>query len=413
MKPLNGLRTHQVRDDFPVLRNNPHLVYLDSTATSLKPQCVIDKINEYYSHYSANIHRGIYELSDRASSEYERSRELVARYIHASYPEEIVFVRNTTEALNLLAYALGREILDKGDEVVSTIADHHSNFIPWQQLATEVGAVFKVIDVNEQGKLELGEPLLNGIVTKRTKILALPHISNVLGIRYPVKEIIAQAKKINPDIITIVDAAQSAPHTVIDVQDIGCDFLAFSGHKMLGPTGVGALYGTSKRLTQMSPFLFGGGMVENVELSYSSFQPPPAKFEAGTPAIGEVIALRAAVEYLEQMDLKEVERHEKELVTYATSQLMSEFGDTIHILGDICERFGIISFTFGDHHPHDIAQILSDNNVAVRAGHHCAIPLHKRYGIQSSCRASFYIYNTHADADALVAALHMVNKILG
>jgi cysteine desulfurase / selenocysteine lyase len=421
----------KIKKDFPIFENNPSLVYLDSTATSLKPRPVIEKLVEYYSKYSANIFRGVYSLSEKATEEYEKTREKIAKFINGK-KEEIIFTRNTTESLNLLAYSLGRKIIEKNDEIVTTIMEHHSNFVPWQMLSQETGAILKVVNINQEGELDIyGNKLktqntklktktqnfeskkslrLDNIITKKTKILALTYISNVLGTVNPIKEIAAAAKKINPKIIVIVDAAQAAPHKKIDVLDLGVDFLAFSSHKMLGPTGVGVLWGKYDLLCEMFPFNFGGEMIAEVFVDKTFFKDPPYKFEAGTPPIAEVIALSDAVSYLEKIGLEKIETYEKELVQLAYQRLKEEFGKNIKILGEgnIKERSGILAFNFYNLHPHDVAQILSEKNICLRSGHHCAQPLHQFLGVSSSCRASFYLYNGKDDVEKLVEGLKEV-----
>ncbi|MBI5123065.1 aminotransferase class V-fold PLP-dependent enzyme, partial [Candidatus Roizmanbacteria bacterium] len=282
-----------IKKQFPIFQNQPDLVYLDSTATSLKPKKMIDKLKEYYEEYSANVFRGIYPMSEKATVEFEETRQIVSKFINANKSEEIIFTRNTTESLNLLAYSLGRKIIESNDEIVTTIMEHHSNFIPWQVLAGETGATFKVVDINEEGYLEVD---WNKVITKKTKILTLTYVSNVLGTINPVKEIINEVKKINPKIIVIVDAAQAVPHLkIFDVQDLDADFVAFSSHKMLGPTGVGILWGKEEYLKEMYPFMYGGEMINEVFINRTTFKDPPHKFEAGTPAIGEVIAYKEAI----------------------------------------------------------------------------------------------------------------------
>lgn len=409
-----------IKRDFPIFTHQPDLVYLDSGATSLKPQIVLDRMMEYYTRYSANIHRGIYKMSEKATSEYEKTRESLAKFINANRQEEIVFTKNTTESINLVAYALGREIVDEGDEVVVTVMEHHSNFVPWQQLAFELGATFKVIEVKKDGTLDLpydsdGSIDLTDVITKNTKIFAFTHVSNTLGTINPVKKIIAAAKKINPHVVTVVDAAQAAPHMAVDVQDLGCDFLAFSSHKMLDPTGVGVLWGKYELLDGMFPFMYGGDMIQEVAIEKTTFKKPPGKFEAGTPHIAGVIGMRAGMEYLENLGWNEIRQHEKELTEYAFKSLQSEFGKEIQILGpqDLSQRAGIVAFKYGHYHPHDIAQILDENHIAIRAGHHCTMPLHTQLQINASARASFYIYNDNSDVDKLTEGLKKVMLTLG
>ena len=406
-----------IKNQFPIFKHQPGLVYLDSTATSLKPKIVIDKINEYYSEYSANVFRGIYPMSEKATAEFEETRGVVSKFINANNSREIIFTRNATESLNLLAYSLGRKIINPGDEIVTTIMEHHSNFVPWQVLAEEVGATFKIIDIDEDGNLEFkiqNSELLKQIITKKTKILTLTYVSNVLGTINPIKEIISIAKSINPNIIAIIDAAQAVPHLKIDVQELGADFIVFSSHKMLGPTGVGVLWGKEKILKDMYPFMYGGDMIDEVYVDRTTFKDVPHKFEAGTPAIGEVIAFKESIKFLEKIGMNNILEHEKKLTDFAINRLIDTFGQSIKIYGPkkIEDRGGIISFSFDKFHPHDIAQILADQGICVRAGHHCAMPLHTRLKVQATVRASFYIYNDEKDVEKLVEGLKKVKNIL-
>jgi len=405
------LNIQNIKKQFPIFQKQSDLVYLDSTATSLKPKIVIDKIKEYYEEYSANVFRGIYPMSEKATEEFEETRAVVSKFINANKSSEIIFTRNATESLNLFAYSLGRKIVESGDEIVTTIMEHHSNFVPWQVLASETGASFKVVNINDEGYLEKN---WNGIITKKTKILALTYVSNVLGTINPVKEIIKEAKKINPNVITIIDAAQAVPHFKIDVQDLGADFIVFSSHKMLGPTGVGILWGKEKHLKEMYPFMYGGDMINEVYIDRTTYKDPPHKFEAGTPAIGEVIAFKEAIKFLNKVGMENIRDHEKKITNFAINKLTDTFGKSIKIYGpkDIEDRGGIISFSFDKFHPHDIAQILADNGVCVRAGHHCAMPLHTRLNVPATVRASFYIYNDENDVDKLIEGLKKIKKIL-
>ncbi len=402
--------SQKIKKDFPIFEKHPELVYLDSTATSLKPRQVIDKLVEYYTQYSANVFRGIYKISEKATEEFEKTREKIAQFIGAK-PEEVIFVRNTTEAINLVAYSLGRKIVDKSSEIVVSLMEHHSNFVPWQQLAFENGARLKIINIDKQGRLLFSPEM----ITRRTAIFALTYVSNVLGTINPVKKIIKQVKKANPNTIVIIDGAQAVPHLKVDVKELACDFLAFSSHKMLGPTGVGVLWGKRELLEQAFPFLYGGEMIREVRLEETVFKEPPYKFEAGTPAIGEVIALASAVEYLEKLGMEKVREHEKELISYALERLKEEFGEKITIFGpeEAEERGGVLAFKFGSYHPHDIAQILDSLNIAVRAGHHCAMPLHQALKVEATTRASFYIYNDKEDVEKLIEGLRRVEKVLG
>ncbi|MEK7495729.1 MAG: SufS family cysteine desulfurase [Patescibacteria group bacterium] len=405
------LNIQNIKKQFPIFQNQPGLVYLDSTATSLKPKVVIDKIKEYYEKYSANVFRGIYPMSEKATMEFEETRNVVSKFINTNKPEEIVFTRNATESLNLLAYSLGRKIVESGDEIITTIMEHHSNFVPWQVLASEVGALFKIVNIDNKGYLEKD---WNKIVTKKTKILALTYISNVLGTINPIKEIISQAKKINPQIIIIVDVAQAVPHQKIDVVDLEADFVAFSSHKMLGPTGVGVLWGKERLLKEIYPFMYGGDMIDEVYIDRTTYKDPPHKFEAGTPAIGEIIAFKEAVKFLDKIGMENIQKHEKKITDFAINRLINTFGQSIKIYGpkNIEDRGGIVSFTFDKFHPHDIAQILADEGICVRAGHHCAMPLHTRLNVPATVRASFYLYNDENDVNKLIEGLKKVKKIL-
>ena len=414
---INMINLKDIKNQFPIFKHQPGLVYLDSTATSLKPKIVIDKINEYYSEYSANVFRGIYPMSEKATAEFEETRGVVSKFINANNSQEIIFTRNATESLNLLAYSLGRKIINPGDEIVTTIMEHHSNFVPWQVLAEEVGATFKIIDIDEDGNLEFkiqNSELLKQIITKKTKILTLTYVSNVLGTINPIKEIISTAKSINPNIIAIIDAAQATPHLKIDVQDLGADFIVFSSHKMLGPTGVGVLWGKEKILKDMYPFMYGGDMIDEVYVDRTTFKDVPHKFEAGTPAIGEVIAFKESIKFLEKIGMNNILEHEKKLTDFAINRLIDTFGQSIKIYGPkkIEDRGGIISFSFDKFHSHDIAQILADQGICVRAGHHCAMPLHTRLKVQATVRASFYIYNDEKDVEKLMEGLKKVKNIL-
>ncbi len=409
----------KLKSDFAVFDYDPDLVYLDSTATALKPRVVIEKLREYYEKYPANVFRGLYPMSAKATEEYEKTRQVVADFIGAKN-EEVIFTRNTTEGLNLVAYTLFDEMIGIDDEVVVTMMEHHSNFVPWQQLAEKHGAVFKVIDVTNEGYLEVvnekGEvdyDKLSNYVTKRTKVLAFTMISNVLGVINPTKKLVKAAKAINPDVIVVVDGAQGVPHSRVNVSDLGADFLAFSSHKMLGPTGVGVLWGKKELLEKLPPFLYGGEMIHEVAVDETVFSDLPHKYEAGTPSIGEVIGLQAAIEYLEKVGLENIASHERQLALYAIKRLQSEFGDEFKLVGPDQNRAGIVAFNLGKYHPHDVADILGRQGIAVRAGHHCAQPLHCRLDINASVRASFYLYNTKDDVEALIRGLKKVKETLG
>lgn len=423
-----------IKSDFPIFKNNPSLVYLDSTATSLKPQGVIDKLTDYYTQYSANIFRGVYQISEKATEEYEKTRGVIASFINAK-KEEVIFTRNATESINLIAYSLGRKIIEKNDEIITTIMEHHANFVPWQVLAQETGAIFKIIDIDNDGYLKFFYSQSNDnkkdkktkiktvktkleslekIINKKTKIFALTYVSNVLGTINPIKEVAKKAKKINPKIIIILDAAQAVPHMKVDVNDLGVDFIAFSSHKMLGPTGVGVLWGRGDILDEMFPFLYGGEMISEVYPEKTIFKNIPYKFEAGTPSIAEVIALKEAVFYLKKIGMDKIREHEKKITELGIKRLKEEFGEKIKIFGPkkTEDRGGIISFVFNKYHSHDVSSILDSENIAVRAGRHCAMPLHQRLGVNSTVRASFYIYNNESDIEKLINGLKKVEKIL-
>ena len=405
------LNSKEIKKDFPIFQHIPELVYLDSTATSLKPTSVIHKLTEYYNEYSANVHRGIYGITEKASAEYEGTRNIVSLFVHAFRPEEIIFTRGTTESINLVASTLGEEIVTSEHEIVVTIMDHHSNFVPWQQLALRKKATFKVVDITPDFTLDINS--LDKYITSQTSIFALPYISNMLGTINPVKELIAKAKQINPNIITVVDAAQAAPHHGIDVSDLGCDFLAFSSHKMLGPTGVGVLWGRYELLEKMPPYQFGGDMIEKVYTDKSTFKSPPHKFEAGTPAIAEVIALKSAIQYLEYIGFESISTHEKRLRTFAMTELKKTFNTDINFFGPTHSdrAAGILTFTFADIHPHDIAQVLDEDGIAIRAGHHCVQPMHAKLMIPATARISLYIYNDEDDIEKLIQSMKKTKKL--
>jgi cysteine desulfurase/selenocysteine lyase len=413
----------QYKKDFPFFDHNPETTYLDSTATSLKPRSVIQKITEYYEKYSANVERGLYKQAVKSSNLFWQTRELIAKHIGASEVDEIIFTRGTTESVNLIASTLGYSILSEGDEVAVTVMDHHSNFVPWQILAEKMKIRLRVIDITEQGQLGLYQkdeqavdfPLVKQYITPQTKLLAIPYVSNMLGTINPVSEIIAASKKINPNIITVIDAAQAVPHMGVDVKTIGCDFLAFSSHKMCGPTGVGVLWGKRSLLEQMTPYQYGGEMIDYVSIEETTFKQPPARFEAGTPHIAGVIGLGESVRYLQQIGMNQIREHEKQLTDYALKRMNEEFGEEIQVYGSSNpeERGGVLSFTFRDYHPHDIAHILDEQKICIRAGHHCTQPLHRRLGLNATSRMSFYLYNTEEDVEAAIKGLHQVKTVLG
>lgn len=392
----------RVREDFPILHqevNGKPLVYLDSAATSQKPTPVIRAIQEYYEAYNANVHRGIHALGERATSAYEEARLKVARFINAPSERCIVWVKNTSEAINLVAYAWGRTHVGPGDEVLITPMEHHSNLIPWQELARRQGATLRYFDMTPEGELDLSR--LDELLTPRTKIVALAHASNVLGTINPVQQITEAAHRVGS--IVLIDGAQSVPHMPVDVQKIGCDFYAFSGHKMCGPTGIGVLYGKEDVLNAMDPFLFGGEMISTVTYEAAEWHEIPWKFEAGTPNIAGAIGMGAAIDYLSGLGMEAIQRHEEELVAYAYEALGELDGMVMY--GPRGKRAGLIAFNFADVHPHDLATVLDQEGIAIRAGHHCAQPLMRRLDVPATARASFYLYNTKEDIDALVRGL--------
>lgn len=388
-----------LKKDFPIFRKQKNLIYLDSTATTLKPQSVIDAIDDYYTNYSANVFRGVYKISEKATEEYEKAREKVANFIGAK-TEEVVFVRNSSEALNLIYYSWALNNIKKGDVVLTTIMEHHSNFVPWQQLCKQKGAQFKIADIDHTGKLIIHKSLFTSV-----KLFALTQVSNVLGTINPVKEIIKQVRKVNPNCIVVVDGAQAVGHMKVNVLDLDCDFYCFSGHKMLGPTGIGVLWGKKKFLDSMSPFNYGGEMIARVTAQKTDFKESPHKFEAGTPHIAGAIGLGSAVDYLSKVGMEEVRIHEVEITDYALKELSKVDKLTLYGPKEANKRTGVIAFTIKGIHPHDIAQILDSEDICIRSGNHCAMPLHQRLGIQASARASFYIYTQKSDIDKLVLGL--------
>ena len=400
----------RIRKDFPILdrtvRGGRPLVYLDSANTSQKPRQVIDTLSEFYERHNANIHRATHELGEEATAAYEGARIKVARFIGTTDESEVVFTKNVSEAINLVAYALTGRI-GPGDEIVITEMEHHSNIVPWQLLAQRTGARLRWFSVTEDGRLDPGQDLIND----RTKVLAVAHQSNVLGTINPVAELAARAH--DAGALVLVDAAQSVPHGLMDVAELGADFVGFTGHKMCGPTGIGVLWGRRELLEALPPFLGGGEMIESVWMDHSTYAPPPHKFEAGTMPIAQAVGLGAAVDYLSDLDLVAVRAHEQEMLRRALHAL-GEI-DGLRILGptEAVDRGSAVSFTIEGVHPHDVSQVLDDRGVAVRAGHHCAWPLHRALGVQSSTRASFYLYNTPDEVDALADGIRAAQKFFG
>jgi cysteine desulfurase/selenocysteine lyase len=401
-----------LREDFPVLdqevRPGVPLVYLDNAATSQKPYVVIDAMNDFYTRYNANVHRGIHKLSEQATDAYEGARKRIARFINAASHREIIYTRNATESINLVAWSWGRTNLGPGDVVLSTEMEHHSNIVPWQMIAEQVGCEVRYVPAREDGEFDW--EAFEGLLDERVKLVTVTHMSNVLGTILPVRRLADAAHAVGA--LFLVDGAQSAPHLPVDVQALDADFFAFSAHKMLGPTGIGVLYGRRELLEAMPPFMGGGDMIKRVELAASQWNDLPWKFEAGTPAIAEAIGFGAAVDYLEKIGMENVHAHEVAITGYALERLAEVPG--VRVLGpaDPTHKGGVAAMVMDDVHPHDIAQILDHHGIAIRAGHHCAMPLHQSYNVVASARASFYLYNTFEEVDRLVEGLYAVKETL-
>jgi cysteine desulfurase/selenocysteine lyase len=410
-RPTDYRRTaFDVRRDFPILGTTVHgkpLVYLDNAATSQKPRSVIEAIVRFYSGENANIHRGVHHLSERATLAYEGVRERVARFIGARSPREIVFTRGATEAINLVAQSYGASVLQPGDEVLITGMEHHSNIVPWQLVCAQVGAKLRAVPITDAG--ELDQDAFDRLLSDRTRLVAMVHLSNALGTINPVRELIARAHA--RGIPVLVDGAQSAPHLAVDVTAMGCDFFAFSGHKLFGPTGIGVLYGREALLEQMPPWQGGGDMIASVTLERSIWAPIPSKFEAGTPPIAEVIGLGAAIEYIESIGRETIAAWEGELLQRAT-ELVAAI-DGVRLVGTAREKASVLSFVVDGVHPHDVGAILDGEGIAVRAGHHCAQPVMERLGVPATARASFAVYNTFEEIDALVRGIRRVREVFG
>ena len=398
-----------LKNDFPILDREIHpgkpLVYLDSTASTQKPRLVLDAMNEYYHFHNANIHRGVYTISEEATQMYENAREKVAKFINAPSRRNVVFTRNATESINLVAFTWGRKFLQKGDLILLTEMEHHSNIVPWQIIAAEKELIIEYIPVTPDGILDLG--VYKELLNKKPKLVSFTHMSNVLGTITPAKEITELAHQAGA--LVVIDGAQSVPHLPVDITEIDADFLAFSAHKMCGPTGIGALYGKLDLLNAMPPFLGGGDMIRKVTFEGFTTSDVPAKFEAGTPAIAEAVGFGAAVDYLNSIGMNEIARHEQEIVAYGLDQLEASGG--IKVIGPREGRGGVLAFVMDEIHPHDIAQILDNEGIAVRAGHHCAQPLHLKFGLPATTRASFYLYNSKEDVDSLVKGLDKVKQM--
>lgn len=401
-----------VRRDFPILDrkvNGKQIVYLDSAATSQKPKQVLDAISNYYQNHNANVHRGIHTLSVEATEMYEGARKKVADFVGVKKPKEIIFVKNATEAINLVAYAWGRLNIEKGDEIVITVAEHHSNFVPWQQLAAENGATLKIVPVDENG--ELDQEILGKALTSKTKLVTLFHVSNVLGTINDVNNLSSIIHHQSPKAKIMVDGAQAVPHMSVDISKIGCDFYVFTGHKMLGPTGIGVLWAKEEILNEMAPFLFGGEMISKVSVGGTTWNELPWKFEAGTPNIEGTIGLGSAVDYLSKIGMVNVRKHEMELIGYALGKLSKIKNVVVFGPKDVKKRGGVIAFNVGNVHSHDVASILDEQGIAIRSGQHCAEPLMDYLGVSAVARASFYIYNTKEDVDKLVEGIGKVKEV--
>jgi cysteine desulfurase/selenocysteine lyase len=398
----------KIRRDFPILKERVHgkpLVYLDNGATSQKPQVVIDALNRYYKSENSNIHRGVHYLSERATSSYEGAREKIRQFLNAESDQEIVFVRGTTEAINLVAQSYGRTFLKAGNEIVISAMEHHSNIVPWQILCGQIGARLRVVPINHDGEFLLDE--YRRLLSENTKLVSLTHVSNALGSIVPVKEAVRLAHE--RAVPVLLDGAQAVPHFKVDVQDIGCDFYAFSGHKLFGPTGVGVLYGKTELLDAMPPYQGGGDMISLVTFEKTHYNVLPYKFEAGTPNIAGGIGLGAAIDYLNGFNWEEVCAHENDLLAYATNALSQI--ESIRIIGSAKDKAGVLSFVSDHIHAHDVGTILDQEGVAIRAGHHCAMPVMQRFGVPATARASFALYNNREDVDALVRGIHRVLKV--
>jgi len=404
----NKFDVTRIREDFPILKEKVHgkpLVYLDNGATSQKPQAVIDALNHYYSAENSNIHRGVHYLSEQATAAYEAARGKVREFLNARADKEIIFVRGTTEAINLVAQSYGRSFLNAGDEIIVSAMEHHSNIVPWQMLCEQVGAKLRVIPINHDGEIVMEE--FRRLLGDKSKLVSVTHVSNALGTVVPVKEIVALAHQ--RGVPVLLDGAQAVPHLKVDVQDLGCDFYAFSGHKMFGPTGVGVLYGRAELLEKMPPYQGGGDMISLVTFEKTHYNVLPYKFEAGTPHIAGGIGLGAAIDYLAALDWHEVAAHEHRLLSYATAALSDIEG--LRIIGTAKDKAGVLSFVFDHVHAHDVGTILDQEGVAVRAGHHCAMPVMQRFGVPATTRVSFAFYNTIEEIDVLVGAIRRVLKV--
>ena len=400
----------RIRGDFPILREEvrgQRIAYLDNAASAQKPQSVLDAVNRVYRHGYANIHRGVHVLAERATEHYERSRRRMAVFIGAGSADEVIFVRGTTEGLNLVASCLGRHALREGDEVLLTMMEHHSNIVPWQIVAEQTGARVVAAPVTDAGELDL--EAFAALLNDRTRIVSVVHVSNALGTVNPVGEIVRLAKERGA--FTVFDGAQAAPHLKLDVRGLGCDFYAFSGHKMYGPSGIGVVWGRKRLLEAIPPYQGGGEMIEQVRFERTTYAPPPRKFEAGTPNIAGPVGLAAAADYLDELGLEEISAHERKVREYAEQRLSEVPG--LRLLGTAADKAGVVSFLMDGVHPHDLGTVLDQEAVAVRTGHHCTQPLMNRFGVPATVRASFGAYNTEAEVDRLVAGIHTAREVFG
>lgn len=395
---------NNIKEQFPLLQDQKNLVYLDSAATTQKPQIVLDTLNNFYTNSNANIHRGVYKLSQKSTDLYEQARATVAEFLHAESASEIIFTKGATEAINLVAHTFGEQTIQAGDEILITEMEHHANFVPWQQLAQKKQAILKMIPVLPNGDLDLSK--IDSLLSTKTKIVALVHISNSLGTINPVKELIQRAHEYGASVL--IDGCQAVMHTQVDVQDLDADFYVFSGHKLYGPTGVGVLYGKQTLLNNMPPYQYGGDMIEQVSIEKTTFQQAPMKFEAGTPPIAQAIALGTAINFIQSIGVNTIKEHESGLLEYAKTILKDIPG--IRLITPT-NQASILSFTIDGIHPHDIGTILDEKNIAVRTGHHCTQPVMKKLGLPATTRASFAIYNSKEDLDRLANALQQVVKL--
>ncbi len=412
MQKHGALDVDKIREDFPILRRKLEggkaLIYLDNAATTQKPLAVINAIHDYYMNYNSNIHRAVHQLAEEATLAFEKTREKVAKFVNARSVEEIIFTRNATEAINLVAYSWGRANVGRDDKIVISEIEHHSNIVPWQILASEKGAKLEYIGVDDEGYLKMKEYSTH-LDSNRVKLVSVSQMSNVLGTIIPVDEIIRMSHE--KGIPVLVDAAQSVPHMRVDVQQMGCDFMAFSAHKMLGPTGVGILYVKKEILEKMPPFMGGGDMIKEVHKYETRYNDLPYKFEGGTPNIADVIGFAAAIDYLEDIGMDRVRNHEVELTKYAIERITGVKGVTLYGPRNVTDRGGVVSFNIGDIHPHDLATIMNDHGVAIRSGHHCAQVLMERLDVAATSRASFYIYNTKEEIDTFIGALDEARRL--